>query len=274
MGVLYIVATPIGNLEDMTLRALRILKEVGLIAAEDTRKTRHLLSAYGIKTPLTSYHEHSRKAKLGYLLDQLQEKDVALVSEAGMPGLSDPGYELVVAAVQRDIQVVPVPGPSVLPVALAASGLPIRQFIYVGFIPRKKGERDALLKSISAEPRTIVAFEAPHRLLTTLHDLVRVLGDRKMAVARELTKLHEEVFRGTVSQAIEHFQQPRGEFTLVIEGQKEDKKPVPVPEVEEELRRLYSQGLSAKEAVSRLSKTTGLPKKELYRMWLAVAGRR
>jgi len=273
MGVLYIVATPIGNLEDITLRALRILREVGLIATEDTRKTRRLLTAYGIKTRLTSYHEHSSKAKLSHLLDQLREKDVALVSEAGMPGLSDPGYELVVAAVEEGVEVVSIPGPSALTAALAVSALPINQFTFVGFLPRKKGERIALLHSLALEQRTIVAFEAPHRLRTTLKDLARVLGDRRITVVRELTKLYEEVFRGTTGQAAEHFEQPKGEFTLVVEGQKEGKKPVPTSEVEEELRRLHSQGFTAKEAMSRLSKTTGLSRRELYRMWLGVAGR-
>jgi len=185
MPVLYIVATPIGNLEDITLRALRILKEVGLIAAEDTRRTRHLLDVYGIKTPLTSYHEHNKRAKLGYLLNGLQEKDIALVSEAGMPGLSDPGYELIVAAAQRGIPVVPIPGPSVVVTALAVSALPVNQFTYLGFLPRKKGERIRLLKSIASELRTIVALESPHRLLTTLSDLAEVLGNRKIAIGRD-----------------------------------------------------------------------------------------
>jgi 16S rRNA (cytidine1402-2'-O)-methyltransferase len=221
VGTLYLVATPIGNLEDITLRALRILQEVNLIAAEDTRKTKHLLATYGIKTRLTSYHAHNEKTKLAYLLSQLKEKDIALVSEAGMPGLSDPGYELIAAAIQRDIPVVPIPGPSVVLTALVASGLLIRRFLYLGFLPRKGGERRRLLKSIAAETPTIVAFESPHRLLPTLKDLMEILGDRRIAVARELTKIHEEVFRGRVSEAIGHFIQPRGEFTLVIEGSKE-----------------------------------------------------
>lgn len=272
MAILYIVATPIGNLEDITLRALRILKEVGLIAAEDTRKTKRLLAAYGIKTASTSYHEHNSKAKLGYLLDYLQDKDVALVSEAGMPGLSDPGYELIVAAAQRGIPVVPIPGPSAVVTALVVSALPTHQFTYLGFLPRKKGERLRLLKSVASEPRTLVALEAPHRLLSTLNDLAEVLGDRNIAIGRELTKVYEEVFRSTISQAIEHFQQPRGEFTLVIEGETGAKKPVSTSEVEPELRHLYHQGATAKEAISRLSLTTGLSKKELYRAWLRVKG--
>ena len=270
MPVLYVVATPIGNLEDVTLRALRILKEVDLIAAEDTRKTRRLLAAYGIKTSLTSYHEHNKRTKLARLLDWLKEKDIALVSEAGMPGLSDPGYELIAAAAQQGIPVVPIPGPSVVLTALVLSGIPADQFVYLGFLPRKKGERVRLLGSIAAEPRTIVAFESPHRLSATLGDLMETLGDRRIAVCRELTKVYEEVFRGRISEAIKHFAQPRGEFTLVIEGKKGIEKPSLTPEVEEEMRRLRRQGFSTKEAVARLSLTTGIPKKELYQAWLKL----
>jgi len=218
MPVLYVIATPIGNLEDISLRALCLLREVKLIAAEDTRTTRHLLNAYNIKTPLTSYHEHSKRAKLDYLLDYLEKEDLALVSEAGMPGLSDPGYELIVAAIERGISVVPIPGASAVITALVVSGLPTDQFLYVGFLPRRKGQRQRLLSSIVDEPRTIVAFETPHRLRETLGDIEEILGDRRISVCRELTKVHEEIFRGRVSQAREHFVEPRGEFSLVIEG--------------------------------------------------------
>jgi 16S rRNA (cytidine1402-2'-O)-methyltransferase len=218
MAILYVVATPIGNLEDVSLRALRILREVRLIAAEDTRKTRRLLNAYNIETPLTSYHEHSKRAKLDYLLGHLEKEDLALVSEAGMPGLSDPGYDLIVTAIDRGISVVPVPGPSAVITALVISGLPTDQFVYVGFLPRRKGQRQRLLSSVSNEPRTIVAFEAPHRLREALTDIEEILGDRRVSVCRELTKVHEEVFRCRVSEAREHFAQPRGEFSLVIEG--------------------------------------------------------
>ena len=270
MPVLYVVATPIGNLEDVTLRALRVLKEVELIAAEDTRKTRRLLAAYGIKTRLISYHEHSGQAKLAYLLDWLEAKDLALVSEAGMPGISDPGYELIVSAAERGIPVVPIPGPSAVVTALAVSALPTQQFVYLGFLPRRKGERTRLLKSVAAERRTMVAFEAPHRLLSTLNELVETLGDRKIVIGREMTKIHEEIFRGTIKEAVEHFQQPRGEFTLVIEWYNGAKESVSASELEQELRRLYRQGVTAKEAVSQLSLTTGLSKKELYRAWLEL----
>ena len=216
--VLYAVATPIGNLEDISLRALRCLREVELIAAEDTRTTRHLLNFYNIETAVTSYHEHSKRAKLDQLLDCLEKGDVAVVSEAGMPGLSDPGYRLIAAAIGRGISVVPVPGASAVTAALVVSGLPTDQFIYLGFLPRRQGQRQRLLNSIAGEPRTIVAFESPHRLKGTLSDIQETLGDRRLAICRELTKVYEEVFRGKVSEAREHFTEPRGEFTLVIEG--------------------------------------------------------
>lgn len=269
MPVLYVIATPIGNLEDISLRALRLLSQVKLIAAEDTRTTRRLLNAYGIKTPLTSYHEHNKKTKLGYLVECLKEKDVALVSEAGTPGLSDPGYELILTAIDQGIAVVPVPGASAPVTALVVSGLPANQFLYLGFLPRRQGERQRLLQSVTDEPWTIVAFEAPHRLQKTLKAALEVLGDRKIAVCRELTKVYEEVFRGRLSQAIEHFNQPRGEFTLVIEG-KIRTKPEINEQIEFELHQLYRQGAAAKEAIAQLSETSGIPKKKLYQAWLRL----
>ncbi len=216
--MLYVIASPIGNLEDISLRALRLLREVKLIAAEDTRTTRHLLSAHDIETPLTSYHEHSKRGKLDYLLNHLEREDLALVSEAGMPGLSDPGYDLIVAAIERGVSVVPVPGASAVITALAISGLPTDQFLYIGFLPRRKGQRQRILRSIAEESRTIVAFETPHRLSEALEDIQEILGNRRISVCRELTKIHEEIFRGRVSQAGEYFVEPRGEFTLVVEG--------------------------------------------------------
>jgi 16S rRNA (cytidine1402-2'-O)-methyltransferase len=246
---------------------LRLLKQVKLIAAEDTRATRRLLNFYDIKTPLTSYHEHNKRTKLNYLLGRLEQEDVALVSEAGMPGLSDPGYELIAAAIEHGIPVVPIPGPSAVVTALVVSGLPTDQFLYLGFLPRRPGARRRLLKSVADEPRTLVAFEAPHRLAETLKDAVETLGDRRAAVCRELTKVHEEVFRGRLSQAIEHFTQPRGEFTLVIEGNAEG-EPELSDKIEKELLKLYRQGAGAREAVARLSESTGIPKKKLYQAWL------
>lgn len=212
------VATPIGNLEDITLRAIRVLKEASLIAAEDTRKTKILLAAHHIRTPLTSFHEHNKRAKLPMLMKSLEKGDLALVSEAGMPGINDPGYDLIQGAIAIGADIIPVPGPSAPITALAVSGFTSEQFIHLGFLPRKKGERRRLLESFATEPRTLVAFESPHRLTATLRDIADTLGERRLAVCREMTKIHEEIFRGTVSQAIEHFQKPRGEFTLVIEG--------------------------------------------------------
>ena len=270
MPTLYVVATPIGNLEDISLRALRTLKEVKLIAAEDTRKTRRLLSAYEIKKPMTSYHEHNKWSKMSYILGCLEEGDVALVSEAGMPGISDPGYELIVAASQRGYPVVPIPGPSVVITALAISGLDTGRFSYLGFLPNRAGSRRHLLEGIVNESGTIIAFESPHRLQAALDDILSVLGDRRIAVCRELTKIHEEVFRGRVSQAIEHFSQPRGEFTLVIEGKRERGKPELTADIERQLDQLRISGATAKEAIARIAAETGLPKRELYRAWVKL----
>jgi len=267
---LYVVATPIGNLEDISLRALRILGEVKLIAAEDTRKTRRLLSRYDIKTPMTSYFEHNKMVKLDYLLDYLQKDDIALVSEAGMPGISDPGYELIAAASQRDIPVIPVPGPSAVTTALAVSGLPTDRFVYIGFLPHKTNERKRTLKSVIDETGSIIALETPHRLPAALNDILTVLGDRRIAVCRELTKLHEEVFRGTVSGAMKHFIKPKGEFTLIIEGRGKKEKPVLTKDIEKQLHELYLGGATAREAIAVVSGETGLSKKELYKAWLKL----
>lgn len=270
MGTLYVVGTPIGNLDDITLRALGILRQVGLIAAEDTRATRKLLTHYDIKTPLTSYWEHSKLSKLQYILDALQQKDVALVSKAGMPGIADPGYELIRSAIERGINVVPIPGPSAVITALAISGLPTDSFLYVGFLPRKKGKRSRLLTSAAGATRTIVAFEAPHRLLATLEDIRETLGDRFMAVTRELTKIHEEVVRGTVSEVIEHFQKnpPRGELTLVIQGAAEASWDEGM--VKEALARLRAEGRSGTEVVKEVAKLARRPRNEVYRIWLSM----
>jgi 16S rRNA (cytidine1402-2'-O)-methyltransferase len=270
MPFLYVVATPIGNLEDITLRALRVLREVKLIAAEDTRKTRRLLSAYEIKTPMTSYYEHNKLTKLDYILDCLREGDVALVSEAGMPGISDPGYELIVAASKQNINIVPIPGPSAITAALAVSGLPTDRFTFTGFLPNRAAARRKALEAIKDETGTIVTLEAPHRIKAALEDIRQILGDRRISVCRELTKLHEEVFRGTVGEAIKHFAAPRGEFTLVIQGKGTKGKPPLTDEVERKLHEMYLAGASAKEAVARVAIETGIKKKELYRTWLRL----
>jgi 16S rRNA (cytidine1402-2'-O)-methyltransferase len=268
---LYIVATPIGNLEDISLRALRTLREVKLIAAEDTRRTRKLLNAYDIKTPTTSYHEHNKLAKLDYLLECLKEGDVALVSDAGMPGISDPGYELIVAASQQGIPLVPIPGPSVVTTALAISGLDTGQFLYLGYLPNRAGARRRQLQEVAGEQATIVVFEAPHRLPAALKDILAVLGDRRIAVCRELTKVHEEVFKGSVSGAIAHFTAPKGEFTLVLEGRRKAEKPQLTDEIEKQLRGMKQSGVGAKEAVARVAAETGLSRKELYQAWLKLS---
>jgi len=267
VSALYVIATPIGNLEDISLRALRLLGQVKLIAAEDTRTTRYLLKAYNIQTRLTSYYEHNKLEKIGYIINCLKEGDVALVSEAGMPGLSDTGYELITAAIENNYPVIPVPGASAVIAALVVSGLPADKFCYFGFLPRRKGDRRRLLQSISEEPRTMIFFEAPHRLIKSLNDILDIFGDRRLAVCREMTKIHEEIFRGRLSQAIEHFTEPRGEFTLVIEGKIKDTPEISAS-VEKELKELYQQGSGAKEAVAKVSEKSGIPKKKVYQAWL------
>jgi 16S rRNA (cytidine1402-2'-O)-methyltransferase len=274
MGTLYVVATPIGNMEDITLRALRVLRETPLIVAEDTRTIRKLLTHHGIPAPrLLSYTEHSHRERTPAILGALREGDVALVSEAGMPAISDPGAHLVAAAVAERIPVVPVPGASALTAALAASGLRTDRVRYVGFLPRTAGERRKLLAELAKGGDTIVAFEAPHRLRRSLEDMRTVLGERRIAVSRELTKLHEEIFRGTVSEAIDHFAQPRGEFTLVIEGtQNEGDKQALQGEIDEALRRLRDSGVRARDAVAEVSATLGVPRRVAYQRWLALRG--
>lgn len=270
MPNLYVVATPIGNLEDISLRALRVLREVRLIAAEDTRKTKRLLNAYHIQTPLTSYHEHNEKAKLDYILNCLKEGDMALVSEAGMPGVSDPGYELIGAANRSGVTVIPIPGPSAVITALVVSGMPTDRFLYLGFLPRRASARRQALKSVAQETGTLIILEAPHRLLQTLNDLQLTLGERQLAVCRELTKLHEEVFRGAVSQAIARFTEPRGEFTLVIEGAKEASKQKLNEDIAKQLGDMYQRGIKAKEAIASVAAETDLSRRELYRAWLKL----
>ncbi|MBM3935076.1 MAG: 16S rRNA (cytidine(1402)-2'-O)-methyltransferase [SAR202 cluster bacterium] len=270
MHTLYIVGTPIGNLEDVTCRAVRVLREVGLIAAEDTRVTRRLLDRYGISTPLTSFHEHSAEAKASQIVDHLRSKDVALVSDAGMPGINDPGADLVAAAVRAGANVVPVPGPSAVTTAIAVSGLPVEQFVYVGFLPRKDSDRRALLLSLSSERRAIVAFETPHRMKGALQDILDTLGDRRIAAGRELTKLHEEVFRGTVSEAVAHFEEPRGEFTIVVEGAAvaADTAADALRQAQRLIEEKRAAGARSKDAVAEVSAITGVPKNDVYKLWV------
>lgn len=220
MSILYLVATPIGNLEDFSPRGQRLLREVKLIAAEDTRHSRKLLSHFDIHTPLTSYFEHNQSHKLDDVLEALQRGDVALISDAGMPGINDPGYLLVRAALDAGHQVSPVPGPSAPIAALAASGLPADHFLYLGYAPQKASERRRALESVAALPYTLVLLESPHRLLPALEDLLTTFGDRQVAVAAELTKMYERFFRGSLSEAVEFYKSEpaRGEFTIVVAG--------------------------------------------------------
>jgi 16S rRNA (cytidine1402-2'-O)-methyltransferase len=271
MGTLYLVATPIGNLEDISARALRILGSVSLIAAEDTRHTGALLAHFNLRTPIVSYFEHNKLAKLDHLLSRLESGDVALVSDAGTPNLSDPGYELVRAVLAAGHAVVAIPGPSALLAALVASGLPTDAFVYLGFLPRKAGDRQRLLASMAREPRTLVAYEAPHRLLDALKDIQAALGDRPVAVARELTKLHEEIFRGPASGAREHFGQKEilGEITLVIGGAalSAAAEPWDVDQVRAELASLLAAGaLKKKDAARLVAEQSGWPAREVYRL--------
>lgn len=273
MSTLYLVATPIGNLEDITLRALRILKQVSLVAAEDTRTARNLLTHFDISTPVTSYFEHNKIEKLETILDALDQGDVAVISEAGMPGLSDPGYELVRAALARGFRVEPIPGPSALTTALVASGLPTDQFVFLGFLPRQPSARRKALKAIAGEPRTLVAYEAPHRIEETLGDIAAILGDRHICVARELTKLHEEYIRGSVTAAHEHFQAqtPRGEFTLIIAGATESDASQSQQEWDDQRVRaavqdLIASGLTRTDAVKRVTQSSGWDRRAVYRL--------
>jgi 16S rRNA (cytidine1402-2'-O)-methyltransferase len=269
MGTLYLVATPIGNLEDLSARALRILGEVALIAAEDTRVTRKLLSHFDIHTRLVSYFEHNKLSKLDAILGKLETGDVALVSDAGTPGLNDPGYELVRAALGAGYRVSPVPGPASPIAALIASGLAADSFLYLGYLPRKSAERQASLAAVAALPYTLIFLETPHRLPASLRDLQVVLGDRQIAVARELTKLHEEVWRGSISAALDHFTEPRGEFVLVVKG---SSKPQNGKWTEQKLLSAIHDELEAGQTLSalaaKLADSSGWHRREIYALTL------
>jgi len=270
-----VVAGPIGNLEDITLRALRVLKGVSLVAAEDTRTAQHLLRHYDIHAPVTSLFEHNEETKVGAILEALQGGDVALISEAGTPGLSDPGYRLIAATIAAGLPVVPIPGPSALTTALVVSGLPTDGFVFLGFLPRKPSARRALLGECQAERRTLVAYEAPHRLREALADIRETLGDRQIAVARELTKLFEQVIRGTVSEALAHFEQqpPRGEITLVIAGATEaDSAAWAEEHVRASLAELLAGGLSKSEAARQVAQRSHWPRQQVYRLAMDLAG--
>ena len=270
LGTLYVVGTPIGNLEDLSLRAARVLREVSLVAAEDTRVTRRLLNHVEAHPRLLSFNEHNWQDRMESILQALDTGDVALVTDAGMPGISDPGPKLVAEASARGVRIESVPGPSAVTTALAVSGLPADAFLFLGFLPRRRRDRQARLREVADTPVSLVLFEAPHRLRAALEDVALVFGDRSVAVCRELTKLHEEVFRGTASAALDHFQEPRGEFALVIAG---GEGPAAPPEDDEESVRRFllerrAEGARAKDATGEAAARFGVTKNRAYQLWL------
>ena len=274
-GTLYVVATPIGNLEDVPPRALRILREVDLIAAEDTRVTRKLLAHFDIHTPLTAYHAHSGERKAAAILERLsQGRSVALVSDAGTPGISDPGGSLVRDAIEAGATVIPVPGPSAVAVALCACGLDPSRFVFEGFLPRGGSDRRKALARLEPLPHTLVFYESPARLAPTLAALRESLGDREAVVARELTKKFEQFVRGSLSEVEAAFrsQAARGECVILVAGAGES-EPVAPPDLEKRLTALLDEGLTVRDAARLLSEATGLARKDLYRLALAVRRR-
>ena len=272
-GTLFIVATPIGNLEDITLRALRILKTVDLIAAEDTRHTRKLLTHYDIPTPLTSYHDHNEATKVPVLVETLLTgKNIALVSDAGTPCISDPGYRLVKGAVEADIPVVPIPGPSMLTALMSVGGLPTDRFAFEGFLPAKKGQRQRALRELCHEKRPLIFYESPHRLLSTLTDLAQIFGDRRIVVGRELTKQFEEILRGPISAVCSafHNRSVKGEVALVVEGWDGQDGDAPVQSAAALMRQLLADGVGVKEAATVVSDACQVPKREAYALGVRI----
>lgn len=278
-GILYICGTPIGNLEDITLRVLKILKEVKLIAAEDTRHTKKLLNHYQINTKVTSYYEYNKIKKATYLVEMLKNsQDIALVSDAGMPGISDPGYVLVNLALKNNIKIIPIPGVSALITALVVSGLPTDKFVFEGFIPRKIKERKRYFKSIENEERTIIFYEAPHRLKRALKDMLDVWGERKIVIARELTKMYEEIIRGNLSQVLSEIntKEIKGEITLVVQGgirKKENDTTDFLKDeciMEEYLKKLKKQGYSSKDIIKITQEKLDVPKNMIYKKLLEM----
>lgn len=273
-GKLYLCATPIGNLEDMTFRVIRILKEADLIAAEDTRNSIKLLNHFEIHTPMTSYHEYNKIDKGRFLIGQLQEgKNIALITDAGMPGISDPGEELVKMAYEAGIEVTALPGACACVTALTLSGLSTRRFCFEAFLPPEKKERQQILKELQTETRTILIYEAPHRLVRTLEELLENLGDRRLTVCRELTKKHETVFVTTVGEALEYYRnsEPKGECVLVLEGrsrremEEEEQAAWEQISIEEHMKHYEDQGIDRKEAMKLVAKDRGMKKRDIYR---------
>ena len=268
-GTLYVVATPVGNLEDITHRAVRILREVDAIACEDTRHTRHLLDHYGITKPLVSYHEHNEAARAAELVERLRGgENIALVSDAGTPLVSDPGYRLVTLAIAGGISVAPVPGPSAVAAALSASGLPCDQFRFLGFLPAKASQRRRLLESLREETATTICYAAPHRSVDSLADIVDVLGDRPAVVARELTKVHEEFLRGSAGELLRTLRERpavKGEITLLI-GRATSATTQPVTDIPALVAELMANGVERMDAIKRAASKLGISKREAYRV--------
>ena len=280
-GKLYLCATPIGNLEDITLRVLRTLKEADLIAAEDTRHSIKLLNHFDIKTPMTSYHEFNKVEKARYLVDKMREgTNVALITDAGTPGISDPGEELVRQCYEAGIEVTSLPGPAACITALTISGMATRRFAFEAFLPSDKKEKQEIFEELKKETRTIILYEAPHRLVRTLTELLENLGDRRISVCRELTKTHETVFRTTVSEALSYYEteEPRGECVLVIEGknrmeiQQEQERSWEAISIEEHMKRYLDGGTDKKEAMKLVAKDRGMKKRDVYQ-YLLNAGK-
>ncbi|NLT19476.1 MAG: 16S rRNA (cytidine(1402)-2'-O)-methyltransferase [Syntrophomonadaceae bacterium] len=267
-GKLYICGTPIGNMEDVTIRLLKTLRKVDIIACEDTRHTIKLLNRYHIKKPLISYHQHSDQHKENYLIELLVSgKNVALVTDAGMPGISDPGTQLIKSVIQADIEIEIIPGPSAVIAALTLSGMDTDNFVFMGFLPVKAGQRRTALQELEQESKTIVFYEAPHRLQNLLQNIIEVMGSgRQIAIARELTKIHEQVFRGTVEEAREYFQQnqPRGELTIVLAGKVAEIRPASLDEIAVEVQQLIDSGMNKKEALKQKAREYGISKSVLY----------
>lgn len=281
-GTLFVVATPLGNLEDITLRALRVLKEVSLIAAEDTRHSRKLLAHYGINTPLTSYYDEIERQKAPALIEQLQEgNNLALISDAGTPGIADPGYHLVRAAIAVGVRVEAVPGPSAVAAALSVAGLPTDRFVFEGFVPAKAGARRRFFAALAHETRTLVVYEAARRLEACLQELHSVLGDRQVVMLRELTKLFEEILRGPASQIVAQLKERtatralRGEVTLVIAGGVgEAPAAPPVEDLTAAITRLRGEGMSLKEIARVLARERGLSRRTVYQAGVTLAAGR
>ena len=265
MSSLYIVSTPIGNLEDITFRAVRILNDVDVIAAEDTRVTRKLLAHYNIRTKVISYNDNNRNKRIPYIIGLLKLKNVALVSDAGTPVISDPGLELIQACVEQKFNVVPIPGPSAATTSLSISGFPGKEFLFLGFLPASQNHKRKLLESISGIKYPLILFEAPHRLRKTLSDLIYVFGNRKISVVREVTKFYEEVFRSSILECQEHFTNPKGEFTLIVEGNHIEPD-CPTEEIYKMFDELISTGSSPREAREIIFSRTKISRREIYRM--------